>query len=221
MGELSSTATSLIEYCTANRCVCPEPVEWQILWGMLPNHQQKAGGCCNPPLPLILAASSCENWEKRLRLRDHIQWADDHGVIDQVNEYLRGLSEAQWDKSEDKGRCWPDTTHWNSLPREKPSADVLANIFKKLADEWKNVVGLAIADATKPVAFTGTKRRRLVVAANPAVIPPWGSWNSFVANPTAFREFRSAINAVLAPHEVDHVSFEVKLDSPFWGHSCK
>jgi hypothetical protein len=96
MRELSSTATSLIEYCTANGRVCPESDEWHRLWKMLPDHQQKPGGGWNPPLPLILAAFSCENWEKRMRLRDHAQWADEHGTIDQIDEYLRGLSEEQW-----------------------------------------------------------------------------------------------------------------------------
>jgi hypothetical protein len=45
---------------------------------------------------LILAAFSSEDWEKSLRLRDHIQWADDNGVIEQIDTYLRGLSERQW-----------------------------------------------------------------------------------------------------------------------------
>ncbi len=48
-------------------------------------------------MPLILAASSCEDWEKRLRLKDHIVWADAHGVIDQADEFLRGLSADEWE----------------------------------------------------------------------------------------------------------------------------
>jgi hypothetical protein len=31
-----------------------------------------------------------------LRLREHIEWAEAHGVIDVVDHYLRGLSEEDW-----------------------------------------------------------------------------------------------------------------------------
>jgi hypothetical protein len=31
-----------------------------------------------------------------LRLREHIQWADEHGAIDEVDAYLRSLPEEQW-----------------------------------------------------------------------------------------------------------------------------
>ena len=56
-----------------------------------------ASGGWSPPLPLILAAWDHSPWlEKMLRLREHILWADERGSIDEVDAYLRGLTEEQW-----------------------------------------------------------------------------------------------------------------------------
>ena len=50
-------------------------------------------------MPLILAAIECEPWEKRMRVKDHIAWADAHGVIKQVNSFLRDLPFEEWERS--------------------------------------------------------------------------------------------------------------------------
>lgn len=97
MTELSHQAHALLDYCNENGRFCPQPQPWNRLWEMLPDRQQKPSGGWKPPLPLILAAwSDTTGLEKMLRLRDHIQWADEHGAIDDVDAYLRGLTEAQW-----------------------------------------------------------------------------------------------------------------------------
>ena len=88
MPGLSDKAQALVNYCQEGGRFCPQPVYWDRLWKMLPDH---------PPTPLILAA-----WwhtvgiEKMIRLRDHIQWADERGSIDVVDAYLRGLPEDKW-----------------------------------------------------------------------------------------------------------------------------
>lgn len=99
MRELSSTAASLIEYCAADEHVCPRGDKWQELWKMLPEDSTKVGRERMPPRPLILAAAVCEDWEKRMRMKDHIAWADAQGVIGQVNSFLRGLSFEEWERS--------------------------------------------------------------------------------------------------------------------------
>lgn len=99
MRELSSTATLLIEYCAADGRVCPRGDKWQELWKMLPEDSTKVGRERMPPPPLILAAASCEPWEKRMRVKGHIAWADAQGVIGQINSFLRGLSSEEWERS--------------------------------------------------------------------------------------------------------------------------
>jgi hypothetical protein len=50
-----------------------------------------------PALPLILGA-----WHetpavmKMTRLTEHIEWADQHGVLKEVDTFLRSLPESEW-----------------------------------------------------------------------------------------------------------------------------
>jgi hypothetical protein len=51
----------------------------------------------NPSPPLILAAWwGTSDQEKRARLKHHIEWAEQHNLIDMVDQRLRSLSEDQW-----------------------------------------------------------------------------------------------------------------------------
>jgi hypothetical protein len=93
---MSETAECLIAYCRENNRVCPLPPLWNKLWEMLPN-RSRVGGGWSPPSPLILAA-----WHdtpailKMVRLAEHIQWAEQHGALDSVSTFLRGLREVDW-----------------------------------------------------------------------------------------------------------------------------
>ena len=92
----AETPETLIAYCRENDRVCPEPGKWHELWEMLPDKIQVGAGW-KPSLPLILAAwDHTSNLEKMLRLADHIAWAQDHGVLDKVSPFLRGLPENEW-----------------------------------------------------------------------------------------------------------------------------
>lgn len=96
MSALSDTAIELLDYCKEGGRICPQPQQWHQLWEMLPDRNQESGGW-TPSLPLILAAWWSTPWlSKILRLREHIEWADEHGAINEVDSYLRGLTENQW-----------------------------------------------------------------------------------------------------------------------------
>lgn len=86
---------NLLEFVSSNGRVCPNPQEWQTLWKMLPD-KRRVGSSWDPPLPLILAAWSEPALLKIIRLKEHIEYAYDHGVFEQVDEYLRGLRPEQW-----------------------------------------------------------------------------------------------------------------------------
>jgi hypothetical protein len=93
--ELSSKAIALMEYCQVNDRVCPH--KWVELYEMLPNTKRNNKGGWDPSLPLILAAwFTTSNLMKILRLREHIEWADQHNAIDIVDEFLRSLPEDGW-----------------------------------------------------------------------------------------------------------------------------
>jgi hypothetical protein len=80
-----------------------------------------------------------------------------------------------------------------------------------LASNWSQIVGPELSKATQPLVFTGAKLRRLVVAADEKVSPPWGSWSILSSNESSrrtFTRFRSAINDKISPHHVDHIDFK-------------
>ena len=92
----SHNLTSLPAYVQAERRICPQPLQWKALWEMLPGKQRDGGGW-KPALPLILGAWwYTSDAEKRLRLREHIEYAAQHGVLAAVDSFLRGLAQEQW-----------------------------------------------------------------------------------------------------------------------------
>jgi hypothetical protein len=92
-------------------------------------------------------------------------------------------------------------------PKLKPSPDTARSVLAALNKDWSAVAGANLAQSTKPLCFSGRKLRRLVVAADPRVRPPWGAWDSKCVNPRAFTSFRKAINNAIAPLEVDDILF--------------
>jgi hypothetical protein len=86
----------LREYVKADGRICPSRSSWNRLWDMLPD-KKHIGRNWKPPMPLSLAVW----WEtplhaKSLRLEKHIHYAAEHGVLDEVDSYLRGLRPDEW-----------------------------------------------------------------------------------------------------------------------------
>lgn len=86
----------LLEYVKADGRVCPMPNHWDRLWEMLPD-KKRVGREWIPPLPLTLTVW----WEtpllsKTSRLEIHIRYAAEHGALDAVDSYLRGLKPGEW-----------------------------------------------------------------------------------------------------------------------------
>lgn len=73
------------------------PDAWNGLYKILLSAADKESESTRPPPPLILAAwHHTLTIDKLLRFREQLEWARDHGVLDKVGQYLRGLSEEQW-----------------------------------------------------------------------------------------------------------------------------
>ncbi len=93
---MSDTIESLVAYCRQNNRVCPMPLIWNRLWEMLPG-RSRVGGSWQPPPPLVLAAwHDSPATHKMLRLMEHIEWANEHGSLEAVGKFLRGLREDDW-----------------------------------------------------------------------------------------------------------------------------
>ncbi len=82
------------------------PQRWTALWELLPD-RKRVGGGWEPALPLILAAwHDTPGMQKMLRLAEHIEWATEHGALESVADFLRGLREDEWFHLEDcVARC--------------------------------------------------------------------------------------------------------------------
>jgi len=86
----------LLHFVQSEGRICPEPGKWHELWEMLPD-KKRVGNGWQPPLPLILAAwDNTSGIEKMLRLRQHIEYAAEKGILNVVDQYLRRLSKDHW-----------------------------------------------------------------------------------------------------------------------------
>jgi hypothetical protein len=95
--ENKETFDTLWKYFTDNNRICPMPMKWNDLFGMLKNTKQNSDGGWTPSLPLILAG-----WEhtvplqKHLVFKEQIQWASDNDQTEEIGIYLRSLPEEEW-----------------------------------------------------------------------------------------------------------------------------
>lgn len=86
----------LLSYCCESGRVCPQPQRWNELFQMLPATRQVGVGW-EPSLPLILAAWwEASDGQKRERLSEHVRWANDHGALDRVADFLYSLPPTEW-----------------------------------------------------------------------------------------------------------------------------
>jgi hypothetical protein len=93
---MTDKMTAFLAMTKENGWFCPQPQKWNRLWGMLPERTQ-LGVSWNPPLPLILAAWwDASDEQKRERFIAHLQWADSHGVTNEIIVFLESLSPEDW-----------------------------------------------------------------------------------------------------------------------------
>lgn len=86
----------LYESLFVNRRVCPLPIYWNDFWQSLPS-LKRVGSTWSPSPPLILAAwHLASDGEKRARFEEHLEWADQHGSLNEALNFLNTLGEADW-----------------------------------------------------------------------------------------------------------------------------
>ena len=86
----------VLAVATENNRICPQPQKWQQLYELLPDKKRKGAGW-EPSLPLLMVAWwDTPAMSKILRLREHIEWAAEHGGLEQVHAFLQSLPEEEW-----------------------------------------------------------------------------------------------------------------------------
>lgn len=84
------------EFYEKQNRICPQPKLWDELWKMLLNKKQVGAGW-QPSVPLILNGwSFSTDEEKKVRFKNHIDWAVKEQQIDPILNFLNNLTESDW-----------------------------------------------------------------------------------------------------------------------------
>jgi hypothetical protein len=193
--------------------ICPNPMPWHDVFERLTAHA-RTHPCVppSPPMPLILAGWAYSNDVDKMRRWDEtIAWATQNGCPELVAVPETDFHYVDEPTSYTVGPLGgPMYRPWEFDPKRRPEPDQLSGYLAALASRWQEIVGLELAGATRPLAFSGAKARRLLVHADATVRPPWGGWSHLSAVESerrTFTRFRASINGAIAPHEVDHIDF--------------
>jgi hypothetical protein len=93
INDPSGKIDSLLTFINSKNYICPNPDKWIELKKLMENNNSTQ----RFPPPLILAAwGMTEDWEKSLRLREQINWAERVGLLDLIDEYLRNMEFTEW-----------------------------------------------------------------------------------------------------------------------------
>ena len=193
--------------------VCPKPPVWATVYQQLQKHAAShAYVPAGPSVPLILSGW-VHDGQKQDRWAETVTWADANAAGRYVAD-LGGMDfyEVERLSSVDIGPAGgPMYLPWNFNRKPRPGAEALTACMDRLRSDWVAIAGPDIAPCSAPVAFTGAKAHRLLVTVTGDASPPWGEWTRLTADPQRRRTFtslRTAINAVVSPHHVDHIDFE-------------
>lgn len=195
--------------------VCPRPAIWALLHEGLVKH---AAACvcapAVPPAPLILSGwIYSTDRQKQARWAETVAWANANGAA----ALLAGLRSSDYYEVErfDDGEIGPAGglmyLSWSFETKVRPPQTVLVAALQRLRDDWLQIATPEMAAATSPLDFTGAKARRLLVEVDVNYIPPWGGWTWLAPDSErrrTFTRFRTAVNAAVAPHHIDHIGFE-------------
>jgi hypothetical protein len=197
--------------------VCPQPIPWNDVYQALLQVWEKRPDMDKPPTPLILNGWVFSNdIEKMNRWQETLEWskksgceaithslaASDFYCVEQVSTHMVGPLGG------------PSFRSWDTESKKRPDDMDLDTGLQKLVDGWPQIAP-EISGFTRPLGFTGAKARRLIVKVTTNASPPWGSWDNLSKDENrrrTFTAFRKTVNAVLNPHEVDHVDFVRKSE---------
>jgi hypothetical protein len=92
-GRVPLTADALMVIARRNNRVCPQPPLWMQL-----HHVLEGSGYADLPPPPVerWIWSKLSDLQKRLRLREYIEWAERHGKLPLVKKFIEDLAEADW-----------------------------------------------------------------------------------------------------------------------------
>jgi hypothetical protein len=93
---MDKAISDLLDYCTLNNRVCPKPMFWIQLWQLLIDRKKSDTEWQFSGPPIRAAWWNTADSKKQARFSDHINWACQYGLFEEVDQYIRSLPENQW-----------------------------------------------------------------------------------------------------------------------------
>jgi hypothetical protein len=79
-----------------NNRVCPRPQRWDAFMALLPPRRTLRGSAQPPAPPTGAAWNVTPSLTKRLCFREHIEWAERAGVLEDVMAFMQSMAEEEW-----------------------------------------------------------------------------------------------------------------------------
>jgi hypothetical protein len=189
--------------------ISPKPNTWYAIYQNLKSHYEKEIKVgMAPPIALVLSGWTFSNdYDKEQRWKETLAWAKKNNCQHLIHE----LKEEEKYYVQEYSSFRP-YEYYTYDTKYKPIPEEVNHAMQTLLTNWDTIWDSAFAPNTQPLAFTGNKRRRLLVAYNSMYQPPWGSWHNHLASgrPSKFTELRLKINELIKPIVVDHIDFKEK-----------
>ena len=93
--DLSEKMELLFNFVDSRNYICPNPDKWIELQKLMESNNQTNNDRFPPPL-ILGAWGLTEDWEKRIRLKQQMHWAEKAGLLDLMNSYLEHLETSDW-----------------------------------------------------------------------------------------------------------------------------
>lgn len=79
-----------------NNRVCPRPQRWDAFMVLLPPRKTLRGSAQPPAPPTGAAWAMTPSLTKRLCFREHIEWAERAGLLEEVMAFMQSMAEEDW-----------------------------------------------------------------------------------------------------------------------------
>jgi hypothetical protein len=196
--------------------VCPDVGVWIDIYKKLKRIASADPAIPAPPIALILAGwNLTDDFEKKNRWAETVAWIKKYGGEDLISS----LTDDDYYCVEELSRpAYFDYQYGEtSPPAVRPSDEELASLTQKITNHWSEISGRD-SEFTKPLSFSGTKARSLIVEYDKDTLPSWGTWGNEpggyhdqkFTDKSTFTALRRRINDAIHPHKVDHVVFHRK-----------
>lgn len=86
----------LFQYCELHGRICPTPTEWMAFYSLIEDLADGSTEIPPPPPVSTLSWSTISPRTKRMCFHAHIEWFQQHNLLESAADFLVNLQESQW-----------------------------------------------------------------------------------------------------------------------------